>query len=199
MFFAILKLIGGIIIAAGLGHVLRDSELLILAIAAYIGGEALAIQGAFSLIKQLFGRVFGGSSSHYTSSSSSSSSSSGSSSSGGKRFTRPTPPDDSDDDDSGNGLKAPDDHVGYLISTEISRRLPAVTPATGIYCTVYSDGSAYLSGGITLWHASDADRVTDAVRDGFNAALRKAANEGYDVGRISGLDPSGVTLEAAGE
>ena len=195
MFFAILKLIGGIILAAGLGHVLRDSELLILAIAAYLGGAALAIQGAFSLIKQLFGRVAGGSSSHYTSSGSSSSSSS----SGGKRFTRPTPPDDSDDDDSDNGLKAPDDHVGYLISTEISRRLPAVTPATGIYCTVYSDGSAYLSGGITLWHASDADRVTDAVKDGFNAALRKAANEGYDVGRISGLDPSGVTLEAAGE
>ena len=194
MFFAILKLIGGIILAAGLGHVLRDSELLILAIAAYLGGAALAIQGAFSLIKQLFGRVAGGSSSHYSSSGSSSSSSSG-----GKRFTRPTPPDDSDDDDSGNGLKAPDDHVGYLISTEISRRLPAVTPATGIYCTVYSDGSAYLSGGITLWHASDADRVTDAVKDGFNAALRKAANEGYDVGRISGLDPSGVTLEAAGE
>ena len=199
MFFAILKLIGGIIIAAGLGGFLRDSELLILAIAAYIGGAALAIQGAFSLIKQLFGRVFGGSSSHYTSSSSSSSSSSGSSSSGGKRFTRPTPPDDSDDDDSGNGLKAPDDHVGYLISTEIRRRLPAVTPATGIYCTVYSDGSAYLSGGITLWHASDADRLSGAVSDGFNAALRKAANEGYDVGRISGLDTSGVSIEAAGE
>ncbi|MGN1206933.1 MAG: hypothetical protein ACI4SP_01415 [Eubacteriales bacterium] len=195
MFFAILKLVGGIIIAAGLGGYLWKSELLILAIAAYIGGAALAIQGAFSLIKQLFGRVAGSSSSNYTSSNSSS----GSSSSGGKRFTRPTPPDDSDDDDSDNGLKAPDDHVGYLISTEISRRLPAVTPATGIYCTVYSDGSAYLSGGITLWHASDADRVTDAVKDGFNAALRKAAKEGYDVGRISGLDPSGVTLEAAGE
>ena len=195
MFFAILKLVGGIIIAAGLGGFLRNSEFFILAIAAYLGGAALAIQGAFSLIKQLFGRVAGSSSSHYTSSGSSSSSSS----SGGKRFTRPTPPDDSDDDDSDNGLKAPDDHVGYLISTEITRRLPAVTPATGIYCTVYSDGSAYLSGGITLWHASDADRVTSAVKDGFNAALRKAANEGYDVGRISGLDPSGVTLEAAGE
>ena len=194
MFFAILKLIGGIIIAAGLGGFLRESELLILAIVAYIGGAALAIQGAFSLIKQLFGRVAGGSSSHYSSSGSSSSSSSG-----GKRFTRPTPPDDSDDDDSGNGLKAPDDHVGYLISTEIRRRLPAVTPATGIYCTVYSDGSAYLSGGITLWHASDADRLSGAVSDGFNAALRKAANEGYDVGRISGLDTSGVSIEAAGE
>lgn len=197
MFFAILKLVGGIILAAGLGGYLWKSELLILAIAAYLGGAALAIQGAFSLIKQLFGRVSGGSPSNYTSSGSSSGSSS--SSSGGKRFTRPTPPDDSDDDDSDNGLKAPDDHVGYLISTEISRRLPAVTPATGIYCTVYSDGSAYLSGGITLWHASDADRVTSAVRDGFNAALRKAANEGYDVGRISGLDTSGVSLEAAGE
>ena len=194
MFFAILKLIGGIILAAGLGGYLWKSELLILAIAAYIGGAVLAIQGAFSLVKQLFGRVAGGSSSHYSSSGSSSSSSSG-----GKRFTRPTPPDDSDDDDSGNGLKAPDDHVGYLISTEIRRRLPAVTPATGIYCTVYSDGSAYLSGGITLWHASDADRLSGAVSDGFNAALRKAANEGYDVGRISGLDTSGVSIEAAGE
>ena len=191
MFFAILKLIGGIILAAGLGGYLWKSELLILAIAAYIGGAVLAIQGAFSLVKQLFGRVFGSSSSNSTYSSSSSSSSS---SSGGKRFTRPTPPDDSDD-----GLKAPDDHVGYLISTEIRRRLPAVTPATGIYCTVYSDGSAYLSGGITLWHASDADRLSGAVSDGFNAALRKAAHEGYDVGRISGLDTSGVSIEAAGE
>lgn len=197
MFFAILKLIGGIIIALVLGPYLNDISILF-AIVAYIGGAALAIQGAFSLVKQLFGQVFGKSSSGSASSSGSSSSgyssSSSSSSSGGKRFTRPTPPDDPDD-----GLKDPDDHVGYLISTEIEKRLPAVTPSTGLYCTVYSDGSAHLNGGITLWHASDADRVSAAVSDGFNAALRKAAKEGYDVSKISGLDTSGVSLEAAGE
>lgn len=193
MFFAILKLIGGIIIVAGVAPVMGDISIL-LKIAVYIGGAALALQGAFSLVKQLFGQVFGKSSSAKSSSSSSSGSSSSSSSSGGKRYTRPTPPDSSD-----NGLKDPDDHVGHMISTEIEKRLPAVTPSTGLYCTVYSSGSAYLNGRISLWHASDADRVSGAVSDGFNAALRKAAKEGYDVGKISSLDTSGVSLEAAGE
>ncbi|MCR4698705.1 MAG: hypothetical protein K5762_04985 [Bacilli bacterium] len=121
-----------------------------------------------------------------------SSSSSSSSSSEPKRYTHIKPP--SDDESS---LKTPDDNVGYMIASEIERRLPAVTPSTGLYCDVYGSGTAYLRGGITLWHADDANRLRDAIQEGFNKALEKAYKEGYDVSRISDLDTSGVTIDAA--
>lgn len=93
-------------------------------------------------------------------------------------------------------LKEPDSHVENLICNEITKRLPAVTPSTGLYCTVYSD-SASLSGTITLWYSTDVDKVRSAISDGFNSALQKAADKGYDVYNISGLDVSGVTLQVA--
>ncbi|MGN0797354.1 MAG: hypothetical protein ACI4M5_04025 [Christensenellales bacterium] len=93
-------------------------------------------------------------------------------------------------------LKEPDSHVEYLICNEITKRLPPVTPSTGLYCTIYSD-SASLSGTITLWYSTDVDKVRSAISDGFNSALQKAADKGYDVYNISGLDVSGVTLQVA--
>lgn len=123
------------------------------------------------------------------------SSSSSSSSSSPKRYSHPTPP---PADDGEVDLKTPDDTVAYWISTEIERRLPAVTPSTSLYCDVYGKGTAYLKGGITLWHASDASYIQGAINDGFQAAMEKAAKEGYDVYDMN-LDPSAVSIEAAGE
>lgn len=120
--------------------------------------------------------------------------SSSSSSSSPKRYSHPTPPADDGEVD----LKTPDDTVAYWIATEIERRLPAVTPSTSLYCDVYGKGTAYLKGGITLWHASDAGSIQGAISDGSQAAMEKAAKEGYDVYDMN-LDPSAVSVEAAGE
>ena len=48
------------------------------------------------------------------------------------------------------------------------------------------------------WHASDASYIQGAINDGFQAAMEKAAKEGYDVYDMN-LDPSAVSIEAAGE
>lgn len=122
--------------------------------------------------------------------------SSSSSSSSPKRYSHPTPPADDYDDEV--KLKTPDSTVGYWIATEIERRLPSITPSTSLYCDVYGKGTVYLKGLITLWHASEAGSIQRAISDGFQAAMEKAAKQGYDVYDMN-LDPSDVRVEAAGE
>lgn len=186
-FLPLIIMVGLIVInipIALLGYVNRFLGVMlpfILVLAVYIG-----------LVRVVLRQSFGTSSSSYSSSSSSSSSKP-------TRHRHPEKPsDDYSSSSSESSLKKPDDTVGYMIASEIERRLPPTTPSTGLYCNCYSDGSAYLSGTIVLWHASDSGRIQEAVSDGFNAACEKAAREGYDVSELS-LDPSDVSISAAGE
>ena len=48
----------------------------------------------------------------------------------------------------------------------------------------------------TLCDSSDEGRVSDAISDGVNAGLQKAANEGYDIYDIDRVDADGVSLYA---
>lgn len=171
---------------------------MLIGVAIAIFGIVATVNGViFGLLGIPFGialawRAWGNIRDEHRSSFSSSSSSSSSFSSEPKRYPHIKPP--SDDESS---LKTPDDSVGYMIASEIERRLRSVTPSTGLYCDVYGSGTAYLRGGITLWHADEANRIQDAIQEGFNKALEKAYKDGYDVSSISGLDTSGVTIDAA--
>ena len=192
MIKGIIKVVLGLLLLLGLSSIFFTSDMMILGIVCVIAGIAVTFYGIsdfFGGFGDMFRRIF---------KKRGNSSSSSSSSSDGKRYGRPQRPDDVDEGvEEDNELKEPDDHVGWLIASEIEKRLPAVTPSTGLSCSVYGSGKAYLNGTITLWHASDSGSVRNAIESGFNAALRQAAEEGYDVSAISGLDPSGVTIKAA--
>ena len=177
---------GLLIMCLGLGLSQSGELWALLEIPCYIVGGMIAAPGVILLLKSIlstiFSLIFGTRKALRDNS--------------GKKEDKSSSNDRSDENNKDTELKAPDNHVENLICNEIEKRLPPVTPSTGLYCTIYSD-SASLSGTITLWYSTDVDKVRSAISDGFNAALQKAADKGYDVYNISGLDVSGVTLQIA--
>lgn len=178
VFLNIVKIIVGIILLNVAPLV--TEEFTIGALIMYAAGAILIILGVITIFRVIIDAVKGNSSGGSRGRSSSRYSSSSSTS--------------SNRSNSDGSLKQPDGQVELLISREIERCLPAVTPSTSIYCDIYGT-TAYVKGGITLWHRRDSGAVDSAIRRGFSSALRQASSNGYDV---SGLSLSvDISIEAA--
>lgn len=170
VFLNIVKIIVGIILLNVAPLV--TEEFTIGALIMYAAGAILIILGVITIFRVIIDAVKGNSSGGSRGRSSSSSRYSSSSSTSSNRSN------------SDGSLKQPDGQVELLISREIERCLPAVTPSTSIYCDIYGT-TAYVKGGITLWHRRDSGAVDSAIRRGFSSALRQASSNGYDVSGLS--------------
>ncbi len=83
-----------------------------------------------------------------------------------------------------------------MIADEINSALYGIAPLSSLYCNVRHGDTAYLGGTISLSHRSDSGKVRGLIEDGFNAAMRRAASQGYDVAGMT-LRADDISVEVA--
>ena len=177
VFLNIVKIIVGIILLNVAPLV--TEEFTIGALIMYAAGAMLIILGVITIFRVIIDAVKGNSSggSRGRGSSSSRYSSSSSSNSDGQS-------------------KMPGFDVGRMIADEVTSALYSIAPLSRLYCNVRHGDTAYLGGTISLSHRSDSGKVRGLIVNGFNAAMRRAASQGYDVAGMT-LCSDDISVEIA--
>lgn len=178
VFLNIVKIIVGIILLNVAPLV--TEEFTIGALIMYAAGAILIILGVITIFRVIIDAVKGNSSGGRRGRSSSSSRYSSSSSSG----------------NSDEQSKLPGFDVGRMIADEVTSALYSIAPLSRLYCNVRHGDTAYLGGTISLSHRSDSGKVRGLIVNGFNAAMRRAASQGYDVAGMT-LCSDDISVEIA--
>ena len=172
VFLNIVKIIVGIILLNVAPLV--TEEFTIGALIMYAAGAILIILGVITIFRVIIdavkGNSSGGSSSRYSSSYNSG--------------------------NSDGQSKMPGFDVGRMIADEVTSALYSIAPLSRLYCNVRHGDTAYLGGTISLSHRSDSGKVRGLIVNGFNAAMRRAASQGYDVAGMT-LCSDDISVEIA--
>lgn len=96
-----------------------------------------------------------------------------------------------------NEGKEVDDSAAYVIATAIESNIGvALTPSSGLHGKALGN-TVYIDGVLSLWHASELNRVSDGISHGLEVAKGRLAGKGY---KSFTVDVSGIEIRAdAGE